>query len=141
MDIPRNETDLVDVGTYERFNHHKQLHEQLISLRDKSDSISSEICLSLGKTLITNVTSDDIKTSKLVKRELGDHILSLISLCDLVCHDTNLDNISNIDHGNAKTSENKLLDISACVEKTLGGFLSIQNEKFKELNSQVAQLQ
>ena len=133
----------VDVGTEDKFNFQEQLYNQLTTLKDKSDSISAEICLLLpGKTLITDVTANDIKIStKIVKIELAENILSLISLCNLVCHDSTLNNISNSDHGTFKPSEAQLSEVSVCVEKSLSGFLSTQNIKFEEIDRQVAKLQ
>ena len=135
-------SNIVDVGDAERFNHHEQLYNQLINLRDKSDSISAEICLNLGKTLLSDVTSEDIKSSnKILKKRLGENILSLISLCNIVCHNTNIDHISNSDNDICKISETQLSEVSVCVEKSLSSFLSAQNKKFEEIDRQVAQLQ
>ena len=137
-------TEIIDVGDAVIFNHHEQLHNQLIDLRDKSDSISSEICLCFSKTLISDVTSEDIKISskkQLGKKQLGEHLLSLISLCNIVCHNTNIDHISNSDKDICKISETQLSEVSACVEKSLSGFLLAQNKKFDEIDRQVEQLQ
>ena len=143
MNISRLEEDsLIDVGSVKNFNYNEHLHNQLLTLQEKSNSISAELCHQLGKTLISDVTSDDIKSSnKIHKKHLGENILSLISQCNIVCRNINVCRISNDDTVDTfKLSESQLSEVSACVDKHLNSLFVVQNKKLAEIDQQVETL-
>ena len=135
--IDSNNT-ILDVGSTEKFNYNEQLHEQLTTLREKTNLVSADLCHHAGKTFISDVTSDDIKSAtKVHKKQLGEHILLLISQCNIVCQNINVNHISNSDTDVYKLSESQFSEVSACVDRSLSSFFLKQNLKIQEIDEQV----
>ena len=98
------------------------------------------MCSTLSQTSITAITADDIKNSnKLPKKQLGSYLLTLLGNCQPICHEENLDVVLNPP---AEIAIKSLIsEMTQSVQNTLNKFCESQDERFKEIHSQIAQLQ
>ena len=82
-----DESDLPQTG--------KNLHIELVAVKAKVDDISNKLCTAIGKPDINSVTSSKLKKLKcIIKKQLGEDLLSLLNLCNVACKSENVNYVS-----------------------------------------------
>ena len=148
MTITPEENINVEVGELPHFNYCKRLHDQLHNLEELSTLISSDLCTILSKTTLSSLTTEDFKSTKLQKKKLGEYILKLLKTCHEISTESNLQMMLHQTPPEAITRP-VLAEISQKVEETLAKTLqaemtqfdNAQDQRFKEIQNQIAQLQ
>ena len=92
-----------------------------------------------GKTSINDVSEEDIKKSnKLLKKDLGAMLLSILNKCSYLCLDANLDSISDFKYDTQ--FKNLSSEISQCIQENLQKYSAGQDSRLIHIEAQINQL-
>ena len=118
----------------------KQLVNNINDLKGVCTQISADLCKITGKVSVASISADDIKScGRLHKSVLGEYVLSLISKCSSICHETNPNTLPRSQLG---TQMDILLpEISNCIQRNLDRQAKWQHNQFQGMQEQISRLQ
>ena len=129
-------------------NNSQYLLTLLNNLKSKSDDLKTKLCTATNK-LYTNITGVDIKNSnKISKTTLGDDMLSLLGLADVICCSDNINyiksHVDDVDVASLKSVDDLTIignDIKQSIQKELQELNKSNEFVFQSIQDQVNKLE